>query len=384
MNFKKLFVAIAIGTVLVGCNNNNEKGKFTVSGELKNIPDQQVYLEELYFSQQEPQVLDTAEIKDGEFKVSAIGSEQGLYRLRFEKMNSGFIFINDQPTIGFKADLNDVSLEGPVFSSPANVQLKSLLLEIESRRKTLVAAGKVVDSLKNNKASDSTLSAEAIRLSDINTQFNKFIINYIDTVSQPVIALFALGYTQNADPATLNAVVPNLGKRFPENSGITGIVTQYNQMMMEKDKPASPARASAPTVGSMAPEFTMNDTEGKPFSLSQLKGKYVLIDFWASWCAPCRGENPNVVAAYNQYKDKNFTILGVSLDENKEKWLQAIKADKLSWKQVSDLQGWDNATVPMYGYDGIPYNVLIDPSGKIIATSLREAALQQKLAEVLK
>ena len=384
MHFKKLFVAIAISTVLFGCNNANEKGRFTVTGELKNIPNQQVYLEELYFSQQDPQVLDTSEIKDGKFKISAIGKEQGLYRLRFEKMNSGFIFINDQSKIDFKADLNDVSLEGPVFSSPANAQLKSLLIEIESKRKNLVAAGKQIDSLKNNKASDSTLSAEAIKLSEVNTQFNKFIINYIDTVSQPVIALFALGYTQNADPATLNAVVPNLGKRFPENSGITGIVTQFNQMMMEKDKPASPARNSAPTVGSMAPEFTMNDTEGKPFSLSQLKGKYVLIDFWASWCAPCRGENPNVVAAYNQYKNKNFTILGVSLDDNKEKWLQAIKADNLTWKQVSDLQGWDNATVPMYGYDGIPYNVLIDPSGKIIATSLRESALQQKLAEVLK
>ena len=130
---------------------------------------------------------------------------------------------------------------------------------------------------------------------------------------------------------------------------------------------------------------------GKPLELSaanysaQLKGDLpLLIDVWASWCGPCRGENPNVVAAYNQFKDKNFTVLGVSLDENKDKWLQAIKADNLSWKQVSDLKGWQNATVKLYGYDGIPYNVLLDPQGKIIATSLRETALQNKLAEVLK
>ena len=109
-----------------------------------------------------------------------------------------------------------------------------------------------------------------------------------------------------------------------------------------------------------------------------------MIDFWASWCGPCRGENPNVVAAYNQFKDKNFTVLGVSLDKNKQAWLDAIKEDKLTWQHISDLKYWSSAAAPLYGFDGIPYNVLIDPQGKIIATNLRESALQNKLAEVLK
>lgn len=99
-----------------------------------------------------------------------------------------------------------------------------------------------------------------------------------------------------------------------------------------------------------------------------------MVDFWASWCAPCRGENPNIVEAYKKYKSKNFTILGVSLDENKEAWQKAIDKDGLQWKQVSDLKGWENAAVPLYGFDGIPYNVLIDPNGKIIAKELREVA----------
>ena len=379
---RKIVLLVIMAASLAGCNSKDEKGKFTLNGDVKNVPDQQVYLEQLFFTSQEPQVLDTADIKDGKFKVSSTASEDGLYRIRFEKMNSGFIFINDKTAINFKADVKDVSLEGPTFNSPANEALKKLLINIEGQRMTLVSTSKQVDSLKTNQASDSAISAASLQLSTVTNNFNKFITGYIDTVSQPVVALFALGYTQGIDPAKLNAVVPTLVKRFPTHQGVIGVVTQFNAMITEQNKPA-PAKTGVPGVGSIAPDFTMADTSGKPFTLSQLKGKYVLVDFWASWCGPCRGENPNLVAAYNKFKDKNFTVLGVSLDDNKEKWLQAIKTDKLAWKQVSDLKGWENATVSMYGYDGIPYNVLIDPSGKIIATSLREAALQATLAKVL-
>lgn len=136
-------------------------------------------------------------------------------------------------------------------------------------------------------------------------------------------------------------------------------------------------------IGKMAPDFTQNDPNGKPVSLSSLRGKYVLVDFWASWCGPCRAENPNVVSAYKKYENKNFTVLGVSLDKSKPKWVAAIEKDGLEWQHVSDLHYWDNAVAKQYDIRAIPANLLIDPSGKIIAKNLRGEALRKKLQELL-
>lgn len=138
--------------------------------------------------------------------------------------------------------------------------------------------------------------------------------------------------------------------------------------------------------GSLAPDFTMNDVDGKPVKLSDFRGKWVLLDFWASWCNPCRRENPNLVKSYNEFKDKGFTVLGVSLDKpaDKEKWLEAIKADGLVWAQVSDLKAWDNEAAKLYDVNAIPMNFLINPEGKIIAKYLRGEALNEQLRKVLK
>lgn len=139
-------------------------------------------------------------------------------------------------------------------------------------------------------------------------------------------------------------------------------------------------------AGAKATDFTQNDLNDKPFTLSSLRGKYVLVDFWASWCGPCRAENPNVVKAYNELKGKNFEIVGVSLDYpgSKAAWAEAVKKDGLPWIQVSDLKGWKNEVAVMYGINSVPQNLLIDPKGMIIAKNLRGEALTEKLKELIK
>ena len=137
-------------------------------------------------------------------------------------------------------------------------------------------------------------------------------------------------------------------------------------------------------IGKVAPEFSLPDTAGVSVSLSDFRGKYVLLDFWASWCPPCRRENPNVVKAFNEYKDKNFTLVGISLDKDKSKWMKAIADDNLAWTHLSDLKYWDSEIPALYGVRGIPANVLLDPDGVIVAKNITGEDLHKKLKEVIK
>ena len=371
-----LYIVFAI-VAFASCNNKT--GKFTVSGKVKNSTSDTLYLEKLSYQSPDFKVIDSAKIeKDGSYKLTGADTQQNLYVIGL-KNNPEVILINDADDV--QIDFDPIGFHYPeVQRSDATKELYAFIKDYWQKDSTLAITYQQLDSVNKSGIHDSILTQQ---LQNDYTKkiyaLGNVLTGFVKNTTNPAAVCFALDKAKGIiSPDTLYALVQDASKRFPQHSGIAVFKSAVTQSAQSDDN-----GASATLLNKAAPDLTMTDVNGKQTSISDFKGKYLLVDFWASWCGPCRQENPNVVAAYNKFKNKNFAILGVSLDEDKQSWLNAIKHDKLAWAQMSDLKQWNSKAVAIYGFNGIPFNVLIDPQGKIIAEELRGEMLDQKLSEVL-
>lgn len=366
----------AVGTT----PENPNATEFNVTGTLTDGKDQKIYL--FHFAGQQPTIIDSTVISaENTFNLKGKGEGYQFYGVGSTPNKLKLLMLKSNESITINGDyflINEANIEGSKDSKIIDayhkvqkahyLKMQSLQTQIKSVAQNSPEYNKIIEQLQQ---SSKDLSASAEKYIDDNIE-SPAIISAQKDLFNPKTQVEYLKKIENTLAKTMNNSVYHIAIK----SNIAQIMQQ--QQMQQ------PKQNGNVQIGMKAPELNYPSTSGENIALSSLKGNIVLIDFWASWCKPCRMENPNVVRLYNEYKDKGFTIYSVSLDKDKARWENAIKQDGLVWpNHVSDLKGWQSAAAATYGVNGIPYTVLIDKDGKVIATNLRGAQLEQKLKEIL-
>ena len=372
---KLLTLMIGLG-LLAGCSNNSA----TVSGNIANSDAETVVIERLTTTEVLP--LDSVQIEpSGNFELSTGPiTEPGFYRLRMNQNNFVILLLDKGEEAELSGNALDFYQSYTITGSEGSVKLRSL-------DKTLRADFEKTDSLR--RTFQTYQQAGHPRLDSISlvidAEFQKGqkekrdkVIAFINENPGSLVALSAVqSLNPEFDMETFEKVAKDLSSAYPESDYVKKFNTQLIDLRSQQQS------AARTNIGSQAPEIVVSTPEGAQIKLSDFRGKVTLIDFWASWCKPCRMENPNVVKVYNRFKDKGFEIFGVSLDQDGEQWKAAIAQDGLKWKHGSELKFWQSSFVPAYNLDGIPMAYLIDAEGVIIAKGMRGEQLEQKLEEIL-
>lgn len=367
-----VFLLMSCGSGNNSTSDNKSSGKsaYTLTGSITGLDSGWVYL---YHPEKNREIPDSTLIQNGQFEFKGSTDQPEFVLLGYDQ------FGQKRFPLGFFLEGGDISLHGTVDSlfnaevvgSPAQEEYKKFN---ELRRPLEEKQRKLYEDYQMAAMSGDSQKAENIQqeYESLEEENKNLVSQFVKDNPNSFVSAFQLAQTfaYDIDPTTVEPLYNGLHEK---------VKSSYFGQAIKKSLDAAKTTA----IGSKAPDFTLNDINGNPVSLSSFKGKYTLIDFWASWCGPCRVENPNVVKAYHAYKSKGFEILGVSLDEKKDKWEQAIKHDNLDWPQVSDLKGWESSVAALYEVRAIPMNFLLDKDGKIIAKSLRGEQLLKKLGELM-
>lgn len=368
---KNLLLLIILSSIF-SCQSKKQLGDgYHINGKATSVvPGSTVFLEEVVENQFVRR--DSTLIGDDSlFKFTGKVSEPSFYRLVLGNNQFVYLVLDNQENVQVEfSNTINIGNNYKIKGSKQNAYLQEMnFLDASFQEQTR----EIRDQFESAKDEIGRRDAEH-RFYELQQTYNKQYKTFLDTAKTSIVVLMTANTSSCISFDDDLDYLEKLAKRYQKELPNSKYTKQFSERVNASRKVA---------VGSIAPDFTLQTINHKPLKMTSLRGKLILLDFWASWCAPCREENPNVVKTYQEFKEKGFDILSISLDSENESWEAAIKKDKLTWNHVSDLKSWDSEVVKMYGVTGIPFTLLLDKEGKIIAKNLRGAELNNKLKTVL-